>query len=91
MSYLKDFRLKPWKDACDSSGDLAPSEYDAARGSMIETQIHRRGVHDAAVLAAMSSVPPAIGVGVAVSATLLAYAGLFLRTRRSSEQPRTAS
>jgi protein-L-isoaspartate(D-aspartate) O-methyltransferase len=57
MSYLKDFRLKPWKDACDSSGDLAPAEYEAARRSMIATQIHRRGVKDAAVLAAMSSVP----------------------------------
>ena len=31
MSYLKEFRLKPWKDACDSTGDLAPAEYEAAR------------------------------------------------------------
>jgi protein-L-isoaspartate(D-aspartate) O-methyltransferase len=57
MSYLKEFRLKPWKDACESTGDLAPAEYEAARRSMIEKQIHRRGVNDAAVLAAMSSVP----------------------------------
>jgi protein-L-isoaspartate(D-aspartate) O-methyltransferase len=57
MSFLKDLRLKPWKDACDSPGDLAPAEYEAARRSMIEKQIHRRGVHDAAVLAAMSAVP----------------------------------
>ena len=57
MSYLKDLRLKPWKDACDSLGDLAPAEYEAARRSMIDKQIHRRGVHDAAVLAAMSAVP----------------------------------
>jgi hypothetical protein len=39
----------------------------------------------------LGNVPPAIGLAIAVSATLLAYAGLFLRTRRSSEQPRTVS
>jgi protein-L-isoaspartate(D-aspartate) O-methyltransferase len=57
MSYLKDFRLKPWKDACDAGPERAPAEYQTARRSMIETQIHRRGVNDAAVLAAMSAVP----------------------------------
>jgi protein-L-isoaspartate(D-aspartate) O-methyltransferase len=57
MSYLKDFHLKPWKDACDSTGELSPAEYEAARRSMVETQIHRRGVHNAAVLAAMGLVP----------------------------------
>jgi protein-L-isoaspartate(D-aspartate) O-methyltransferase len=57
MSYLKDFRLKPWKDACDSTSDLAPSEYEAARKSMTEMQIHRRGINDEAVLAAMRAVP----------------------------------
>ena len=57
MSYLKDFRRKPWKDARDSAGDLSPAEYEAARRSMIETQLRRRGIRDARVLAAMSSVP----------------------------------
>lgn len=57
MSYLTDFRLKHWKDACDSTGELSPTEYEAARRSMIETQIHRRGIHDAAVLATMGAVP----------------------------------
>lgn len=57
MSYLKDFRLKPWKGACNSAGDLSPAEHEAARRSMIETQLHRRGIRDTAVLAAMSSVP----------------------------------
>jgi protein-L-isoaspartate(D-aspartate) O-methyltransferase len=57
MSYLKDFRRKPWKDACDSAGDLSTAEYEAARRSMIETQLRRRGIRDARVLAAMSSVP----------------------------------
>jgi|ERR1035438_10269220 protein-L-isoaspartate(D-aspartate) O-methyltransferase len=57
MSYLKDFRPKPWKDACDGTGDLSPAEHEAARRSMIETQIHRRGIKDSAVLAAMTLVP----------------------------------
>jgi protein-L-isoaspartate(D-aspartate) O-methyltransferase len=57
MSYLKDFRLKTWKDACDSGGELSPAEYETARRSMIETQIQRRGIRDAAVLAAMGAVP----------------------------------
>ena len=38
---------KPWKDACDSAGDLSPAEYEAARRSMIETQLRRRGIRDA--------------------------------------------
>jgi protein-L-isoaspartate(D-aspartate) O-methyltransferase len=57
MSYLKDLRLQPWKDACASSCDLTPAEYEAARWSMVETQIQRRGIRDGAVLAAMRSVP----------------------------------
>jgi protein-L-isoaspartate(D-aspartate) O-methyltransferase len=57
MSYLTDFRLKHWKDARISGGDLSPAEYEAARRSMIQTQIQRRGIRDASVLAAMSSVP----------------------------------
>jgi len=57
MSYLTDFRLKHWKDTCNSGGDLSPAEYEAARRSMIETQIHRRGINDTAVLAAMGVVP----------------------------------
>jgi protein-L-isoaspartate(D-aspartate) O-methyltransferase len=57
MNYFKDFRLKTWKDACDSSRDLSPAYYEAARLSMIETQIRRRGIKDSHVLAVMSSVP----------------------------------
>jgi len=57
MSYLKDLRLKPWKDACDSAQELTAAEYEAARRSMVETQIHRRGIHNANVLASMTSVP----------------------------------
>jgi protein-L-isoaspartate(D-aspartate) O-methyltransferase len=57
MGYFKDLRLQPWKDACDSSCDLTPAEYEAARQSMVETQIQRRGIRDSAVLAAMRSVP----------------------------------
>src|ERR1700693_5072704 len=57
MSYLKDFLSKPWKDACDCAVDLSPAEHEAARSSMIETQIHRRGIKDSAVLKAIISVP----------------------------------
>ena len=57
MDPRKDWRLTSRKDSCDSGPDLSQAEYEAARRSMIEAQIHRRGIHDAAVLAAMGSVP----------------------------------
>jgi protein-L-isoaspartate(D-aspartate) O-methyltransferase len=56
MNSAKHF-IKSWKDACDSGEDLSPAEYDAARRSMVESQLKRRGVSDAAVLAVMSIVP----------------------------------
>jgi protein-L-isoaspartate(D-aspartate) O-methyltransferase len=60
MNYLKDFRLKvwdDWKDSGDPAADLSSTEYESVRRSMIETQIHRRGINDEAVLAAMRTVP----------------------------------
>ena len=57
MDLRKDWRLTSRKDACDSAADLSPAEYEAARRAMIETQIQRRGIRDASVLAAMSTVP----------------------------------
>jgi O-antigen/teichoic acid export membrane protein len=37
------------------------------------------------------NVPPAFGLAIAIAATALAYAGLFITGRRSSEQPRAVS
>lgn len=52
--------MKPWRagSAGDAvSRDLSPARLTAARGTMIETQIERRGVRDARVLGAMRAVP----------------------------------
>jgi protein-L-isoaspartate(D-aspartate) O-methyltransferase len=57
MTLINDFRLRSWKGAPDSAGDLSPAEYEGARRSMIETQLQRRGIDDAAVLAAMNAIP----------------------------------
>ncbi len=57
MTFTSDFRLRSWKDAPDSAGELSIAQYDAARHRMVETQLKRRGIYDAAVLAAMSAVP----------------------------------
>jgi len=60
MTLIKDWRMKPWRagSAGDAvSRDLSPARLTAARGTMIETQIERRGVRDARVLGAMRAVP----------------------------------
>jgi protein-L-isoaspartate(D-aspartate) O-methyltransferase len=52
------FRPKPSKSMSNPSADGAlPTEYEAARRAMIETQLRRRGVHETRVLAAMGTVP----------------------------------
>lgn len=56
MSLLKDWRIKPWRAAGDA-GDRSAAQLEAARRSMIETQIERRGIHDARLLGAMRTVP----------------------------------
>jgi protein-L-isoaspartate(D-aspartate) O-methyltransferase len=58
MTLIKDWRLKPWKASSEAvARDLTPARLAAARGTMIETQIERRGVRDARVLGAMRAVP----------------------------------
>jgi protein-L-isoaspartate(D-aspartate) O-methyltransferase len=52
-----DSRARLWKSTGDPPSGPSPSQYDAARRAMIETQLRRRGIHDARVLAAMSAVP----------------------------------
>jgi protein-L-isoaspartate(D-aspartate) O-methyltransferase len=56
MTFVKSL-LKPFKDAVDSGTDFTSAQYEAARRSMVETQIQRRGISDASVLAAMKKVP----------------------------------
>jgi protein-L-isoaspartate(D-aspartate) O-methyltransferase len=56
MTFVKSL-LKPFKDAVDSGADFTSAQYEAARRSMVETQIQRRGISDASVLAAMNKVP----------------------------------
>jgi protein-L-isoaspartate(D-aspartate) O-methyltransferase len=56
MSLLKDWRIKPWR-AAGYAEDRAPTQLDAARDAMIQTQLERRGMRDARVLAAMRTVP----------------------------------
>lgn len=60
MTLIKDWRLKAWRAATSGDAearDLSPARLAAARGTMIETQIERRGVRDARVLDAMRAVP----------------------------------
>jgi protein-L-isoaspartate(D-aspartate) O-methyltransferase len=57
MTFTGDFGLRSWKDAPGSAGELSIAQYEVARRSMVETQLKRRGIHDAAVLAAMSAIP----------------------------------
>jgi protein-L-isoaspartate(D-aspartate) O-methyltransferase len=61
MTLLKDWRFKPWKSDADvgerTAGQFEAARLEAARRAMIETQIERRGVRDARVLAVMRAVP----------------------------------
>jgi protein-L-isoaspartate(D-aspartate) O-methyltransferase len=52
-----DSRANPSKRAGDARLDPSADEYEAARQSMVETQLRRRHIKDAPVLAAMSVVP----------------------------------
>jgi protein-L-isoaspartate(D-aspartate) O-methyltransferase len=58
---IKDWRLKPWRDGAEvgerPAAQFEAARFAAARQAMIETQIERRGVRDARVLAAMRAVP----------------------------------
>jgi protein-L-isoaspartate(D-aspartate) O-methyltransferase len=58
---LKDWRFRPWKSDAEA-GERTAEQLEAARlraalHAMIETQIERRGVRDARVLAALRAVP----------------------------------
>jgi protein-L-isoaspartate(D-aspartate) O-methyltransferase len=57
MTFSDDFRLRASKNSLDSGEQVAPDEYQAARRSMVETQIRRRGINHPAVLEAMSAIP----------------------------------
>ena len=56
MSAIKDGRLNSWK-SWTSEPERRATECETARRAMVETQIARRGVADARVIAAMHSVP----------------------------------
>jgi protein-L-isoaspartate(D-aspartate) O-methyltransferase len=57
MDGPNDFRARLWKRTSEPPSDPSSSQYDDARYSMVETQLRRRGINDAAVLAAMTAVP----------------------------------
>ena len=57
MGQSSDFRATRSQDAGAPATDRSPDEYESARREMIETQLRRRHVKDANVLAAMSAVP----------------------------------
>jgi protein-L-isoaspartate(D-aspartate) O-methyltransferase len=57
MGQADDFRANPSKHMSDPPLDRSPDEHEAARRSMVETQLRRRGISDTSVLAAMSAVP----------------------------------
>ena len=56
MARPDDFRTHP-PNAASAPADLSPDEYESARRAMVETQLRRRHVDDASVLASMSAVP----------------------------------
>jgi protein-L-isoaspartate(D-aspartate) O-methyltransferase len=57
MDRHDDFRPKPSKPMSNPPSDASPSLHEAARRSMIDTQLRRRGIHETRVLAAMGTVP----------------------------------
>ena len=57
MTPADDSRVNRLKTASDPPSDRSPDEHEAARRSMVETQLRRRHINDARVLAAMSTVP----------------------------------
>jgi protein-L-isoaspartate(D-aspartate) O-methyltransferase len=57
MDGNNNFPAKPLNGGSDAPVNVPSSAYEAARRTMIETQLQRRGIHDTAVLAAMSAIP----------------------------------
>ena len=57
MDRPDDLRGKPSKDPRSALAEVSPAAHQAARRAMIETQLRRRGIHEAAVLAALGAVP----------------------------------
>jgi protein-L-isoaspartate(D-aspartate) O-methyltransferase len=57
MDGRDDFRVKLSKDTGATPSKGSPSAYEEARRAMVDTQLRRRGIKDAALLAAMSAVP----------------------------------
>jgi protein-L-isoaspartate(D-aspartate) O-methyltransferase len=57
MNGRDDFRLKLSKDTGTTASNGAPSAYEEARCAMVETQLRRRGITEARLLAAMGAVP----------------------------------
>ncbi len=57
MDGRDDFRAKPAKSLSSAPSEASPGLHEAARRAMIETQLRRRGIHEAQVLAAMGAVP----------------------------------
>jgi hypothetical protein len=57
MDRPDDLRAKPSKDPRSALSEVSPEAHEAARRDMIETQLRRRGIYEAAVLAALGAVP----------------------------------
>jgi protein-L-isoaspartate(D-aspartate) O-methyltransferase len=57
MDQPRDLRANPQNDANAPAADRSPEEHESARRAMVETQLRRRHVSDASVLASMGAVP----------------------------------